>query len=77
MYYKKQLESRFRSEGGLLHLPHHAGLHFEEIVRGVFEEAVFTVVAPGGGAVGDGHVLACVVGNVGLDGGLPGTDAGN
>jgi hypothetical protein len=41
----------FRSEGGLLHLPHHTGLHLEEIVLAVFEEAVFEVVAPGGGAL--------------------------
>lgn len=35
----------------LLHLPHHTGLHLEEIVLAVFEEAVFEVVAPGGGAL--------------------------
>ena len=59
------------------HLPHHAGLDLEEVVLGVFEEAVFAVVAPGGGAVGDGHVLARFVGDVGFDGVLPGADAGD
>ena len=55
-----------------MHLPHHPGLDLEEIVLIVFEEAVFAVIAPGGGAVLDFHVLARVVGHVRGDGGLPG-----
>ena len=66
-----------RNKSELLHLLHRRRLHLEEVVAAVLLDAVFGVVAPGGGSVLDGHVFFRVVGDEGSDGVLPDADPGD